>query len=247
MSKAPTVGCMTTYPPRYDMAIRSANRFAGQFDHLFLYANEKEGGSSRRWEDEVPGNVTVFRGEDEGGNLGDVGKFFPLRYITGQAYVFLLDDDIRYAPDYVEQMSENIDRFDREYVVGVHGYDVKKGEKIESFTEDGQVRKRHFAQPATQYRPVHVLGTGTVAFWSERVKMSLSDFPVQNMSDLFFARWCQREAVGMMMVPRSAGWLRPYPTPDEGLWGRFKGRDETQTWILNNTEWIHHARTPELS
>lgn len=247
MNVPPVVALMTTYPPRYEMAVRAMKKMSKQVDHLYCYVN----GNGRNhehpdWRKRTPSNVTTLLASEEVGNIGDVGKFYPLKYVSGKAHVLLIDDDIRYPDDYAETMGSWVERFDREHVVGVHACDLPE-RNVDSYYDEGQLNKVHFAEPLEEPRVVHLLGTGTVAFWSERIHIRISDFFAQNMSDIYFARYCQRKEIAMIAVPRQRGWIRSYATPDDGIWGRFQGKDKTQTWLINQTQWRHHAHISEPS
>lgn len=238
------VACMTTYPPRYDMAFRTMQVFGKkQVDEFYLYVNDA--GTKRSAPDwlrkgRAPSNAHVTLGSSASGNLGDVGKFYPLPYLPRDCYVLLLDDDLEYPPDYAERMTEEIDRYEGENVVGVHGCDLPQ-EDVSSYYREGQINKTHYAEKQSWNRAVHLLGTGTVGFRSSLVDITREDFPIQNMVDVFFAEYCQRQGIGMVMIRRESGWIQTHATPDEGIYERYKEDDAAQTFIINRTEWRHHV------
>lgn len=236
------VACMATYPPRYDMALRTMQTFGQkQVDELYLYVNDA---GTRRdspsWLGREPSNATVTLASNANGNLGDVGKFYHLNHVSPDTTVLLIDDDIEYPDGYAGRMACHVSEYDGRYVVGVHGCDIET--LCTSYYGDGQTNKKHFAARVPYPRPVHLLGTGTVAFRRALLSgLTLRDFPTQNMADLWLAAYCQKEEIGMVMVEREAGWLSPYPTPDDGIYERYKNDDIAQTFIATSVTWTHNA------
>lgn len=240
------VACMATYPPRYNMAIRAMQHFAPQVDVLHVYVNDAD----RRapWRMRTPKNVRVHEGRFNRGNLGDVGKFFPLSFVPPDSFVFLIDDDIRYPDDYVKKMIEAVERHERRAVVGVHGCDLPVKRKVRSYYGEGQINKKHFAAPVRHDLAAHLLGTGTVAFHTDTIsEIRLETFTLQNMSDLYFAEYCQRQEIGMVIVRRRNGWVRPYPSQKDGIYERQKEHDTAQTHIVNRTQWRKNIHIKEPS
>lgn len=230
---------MATYPPRYDMAFRTMQTTGREVDEFYLYVNDV-GAAPPGWLQRTPRNAHVYLASRERGNLGDVGKFYPLQQLPSSAFVLLMDDDLDYPDNYVGRMIQSSSRYDHEHVVGVHGCDLPNGE-VSSYYGQGQINKRHFSQPLHEDRPVHLLGTGTVAFRASTAPVGLEAFPLQNMADLFFAEWCQHSGVGMVMVRRPAAWIGEYPTPDGGIYESYRNDDAAQTHIVNRNSWTHYA------
>jgi hypothetical protein len=65
--------------------------------------------------------------------------------------------------------------------------------------------------------PVDVIGTGTMCFDVSRVKLSLEDFPVKNMSDIWFSKLCKEQGVPMMVLAHKAGVVK-YLHPQSTIW-----------------------------
>lgn len=241
----PVIACMATFPPRYEMAKRTARDLAKQVDELHLYVNNRVT-DDLSWLHHIPPNINPIIGSKTVGRLGDVGKFFPLQYIPRKAHVLLVDDDINYPANYAERMVRKIHLYDKSYVVGVHGCNLPN-ENVSSYYRNGQLKKVHFHKSLNHDRPVHLLGTGTAAFYKQRVGIKLDYFETQNMADIWLARYCQDKNIGMMMVSRDRTWLTANKTPDGGIYRKYKDRDTVQTFLVNEYEWSLNAHTKKLS
>ena len=56
--------------------------------------------------------------------------------------------------------------------------------------------------------PVHLLGTGTLAYHTDTMRMSIEEFKKPNMADIWFALKAQEKEVGLMCVARPRGWIK---------------------------------------
>lgn len=202
------VGTMASFPPRRDGLKLSIDSILPQLDQLIVYLNGYEG---------VPEflrdpKIRIVRSQDALGDLRDNGKFFDLPQ-EDDAYVFTLDDDLIYPPDYVAKMIFQIEMLGRSVVVGVHGANFPDGE----FTRLNQRTVFHFAfkKPG---RFVDLLGTGTTAWHSSTLKLSLSNFETKGVSDLWFAAAAAQQSVPLYSVARDTGWLVEQPRSDTSLW-----------------------------
>lgn len=234
------VASMATHPVRYNMALRTIQMFAPTVDRMFVYVN----GPAPPWHRRVPKNVTVVLGANARGNIGDVGKFYFIPVVDRSAIMLTIDDDIDYPDGYAKETAAAVTTYDGKYVVGYHACDLPN-ETVDSYYGGGQLNKCHFAQPLDRNRPVHLLGTGTVGFRVDRLRrLTVDDFPVQNMADIWLAAYCQREKIGMVALRRPAGWLRGKRSPDGGIYERHRSDDAAQTYVVNQHTWDHHAYTP---
>lgn len=238
------IASFATFPPRYNIAVRAMQHLAPQVDILKVYVNDIVDGKQHRppWLSRTPKNCEVTLGGDVRGNLGDAGKFYAA---PTQGIHLTCDDDILYPGDYVETIVAGLQRHDGEYVVGFHGCDIAPL-PVDSYYRGGQVNKCHFRRALPGDRPVHVLGTGVMAYMPERVRFPISTFRIQNMADIWCALRCQAEHVGMMCLQHPDGWLEASATPDEGIYHTYRDRDAAQTYLVNAVpQWNHYATAPE--
>lgn len=202
------IGAMASFPPRLESLDASMASILPQLDELILYLNEYE---------DIPAfarhpKVRVIRSQDAAGDLRDNGKFYDLP-TTDDAYVFTLDDDLIYPPDYVARMIHQIEMLDRSSVVGLHGVIFPPGE----FSQLSERTVFHFGRK-TPGHFVDLLGTGTTAWHSSTFKPTLEQFASKGVCDLWFASAAAAQAVPLYAVPRTDNWVREHSKFDQSLW-----------------------------
>lgn len=142
-------------------------------------------------------------------SLGDAGKFFWAN--TTHDYHFICDDDIIYAPDYADKMIKKIDKYGRMAVIGVHGINLR----FTPITDYNSSTERFSFHSALENDTlVHILGTGTIAYYGQAIKVSLNDFKEKNMADIFFALLGQNQKVSFISIEREKRWLVQQKTPN---------------------------------
>lgn len=166
-------------------------------------------------------NVVVARSQDHG-DRGDAGKFFWSDQADG--YQLTCDDDMLYPKNYVERMIDVLERFDRQAVVGVHG--VRFVKTLTTYYRSRQVV--HFTKGTSEHRCVHLVGTGTLAYHPETIRVTPDDFEAPNMADIWFGLLCQQQRVPVYAIKRSGSWLKPLPASGS-IYDRHKRRDTVQT------------------
>jgi FkbM family methyltransferase len=202
-------------------------------DQLYVYLNDYPS---------VPAflrhpKLTVFRSQDHG-DLGDAGKFFAANRQRG--FFLTIDDDIFYPESYVWALVNALRGYraaGRRVAVGFHGKLMRP--EVAHFYHD-HVRLFHFAAALEAERTVHVLGTGTSAFHTDDLPISIADFSGQpNMADIYFSIACQKHDVSCIILPRPAHYLKPQPTPGQGtIWRSFRTADQAPTALYNSwKEW----------
>ena len=91
------VGQLATYPGRLENLPIMLESVAPQFDEIHVVLNE----FTKRQQQALPKLDNVHY-EIPGDDLKDTGKFW--RKPGADEYVFLMDDDLTFPPDYVESM-----------------------------------------------------------------------------------------------------------------------------------------------
>lgn len=237
-SPARVVAGMATHLGRRSTVEHAVQSIAAQVDMLFLHLND--------YDEPPPGvclpnvKITTYA---EHGDLNDAGKFLMLPQVNGDSYIFAVDDDIVYPSNYVEHLLAALEQFGRSVAVGVHG--VVLAWPLERFFEGRSVA--HFRRPAVHRRFVDIVGTGTVAFHSSAVNLSLADFQEPGMADLWFAAACKEQGVPRIMVERPDRWLGPLDAEDS-LWSAFGMNDSIQTRVaLDRGPWGRESLSRELA
>ena len=215
------VAKMATFPPRIENLPKVLNSLLPQVDKLTVYCNEYEA---------VPKcldrpKVITHLGED----LGDGGK---LHGLVGE-YTFLVDDDIIYPHDYAEKMVAAID--EESAIVGCHGCLLQPS--VKNYFEDRHVL--HFRAALARHTPVHLLGTGTLAFRQDYFESDLVKPDQKNMLDCHFAVTVQTLGKRMLSIRRPNNWLRSLESK-KSLWdARSDGKAQTE--VINRIkEWKTH-------
>lgn len=173
-----------------------------QVDRLYLYLNRYQ---------EVPAflraNSKIIACTDtDGTRFGDAGKFWGLAQSPASVYL-TCDDDIVYPPDYAARLATELAACDGQAIVGVHGALIHQ--PCRGYYDDGSRSVIHFEHALIRRRRVHVVGTGTAAFHSDVVRMTLDDFKHPNMADIWLARYAQQRGLPLFAVPRPERWLVP--------------------------------------
>jgi hypothetical protein len=132
-------------------------------------------------------------------------------YSKGNLY-FCLDDDLQVPPDYVEYMTDGVDRYNG--LVSLHG----------KFYLPPIV---NFKRWAGNYRclgsvsedvKVNLVGSGCCAFHTDRLRVSLADFRRPNLADVFLSKLASEQGVPMMVLEHSIGYLKYLEPPDSTIW-----------------------------
>lgn len=132
--------------------------------------------------------------------IGARGKFLMADRTPG--YHIIVDDDIHYPPDYVYQMIQHVEHFKRKAVVGVHGKLFVFRPPPEPITYE----YFNYVYPLNDYRLVHMLGTGTIAYHSDLLEIGSAAFLPGKIDDQF-AIYCQKHYIPQVTVPRRENWL----------------------------------------
>src|SRR4051794_16563154 len=115
MTHRARVGRMATYPARSEFLVRAVESIRTQLDELVVVLNEY----SRKRAKQLPAFENV-RYVIPPTDTKDAGKFLGENG-AGQ-YVFLLDDDLEFPPNYVASMIEGYEQLPVERaIVGLHG------------------------------------------------------------------------------------------------------------------------------
>ena len=160
------------------------------------------------------------------GDLGDSGKFF--WSATDQGYLLSCDDDLVYPPNYVARVLCAVERYNRNAVVGFHGILLKK--QVRSYYRDRTIF--HFSQGLEHDQSVHILGSGCAAWCSDCLTLSLDEFRVPNMADIWLGRACQRQEIPVITIARKPHWLGAQPIADT-IYNKFVCNDSLQTRMVN--------------
>ncbi|NHB95883.1 hypothetical protein [Photorhabdus stackebrandtii] len=137
------------------------------------------------------------------GDFGDASKFFPLKNKSG--YLFTLDDDLIYPPNYVEKLVLKIEKYKRQQFICVHGNIID----IDSLSSYYKYKKGvHFSRPLDNDITVNIPGTGTLAYHSSLYSFSMESFQLKNMSDIWVAVIAKKRNIAIISIDRPDCWIR---------------------------------------
>ncbi|MEZ2219249.1 FkbM family methyltransferase [Rhizobium sp. RCC_161_2] len=184
-----------------------------QVDRLYVYLNGFT--EAPRFIAEHP-KIRHFIDTD-GSRYGDAGKFWGLEQVEDAIYV-TCDDDIIYPDDFVARMVGELAQLRGQAVVSVHGSIILQPSR-------GYYKERgravfHYERSLMRRRRVHVAATGTGAFHSSVVKMTLADFRHRNMADIWLAEYLHRQGIPAYAVPRKEGWLLSIEVPRSSIYAQ---------------------------
>ncbi|MFN3200019.1 MAG: glycosyltransferase [Bradymonadia bacterium] len=237
----PVIASMAAIPRRAESLREVVRRLEGQVDHLNICLNgwdEAPEWLDRPW-------ITV-RLEDN--TLGDAGKMLWVEDLLSEAYYadrserllwkfrqgqgayhLLVDDDIEYPQLYASVLAARIENYQRQAVLGFHGA-VLHGD-VGSYYQDRTVR--HMTEASDADTPVHVLGTGVMAYHTSTLALRLEMFTQPNMADLFVALAARDQGVPMVALAREEGEFQIIKDPAGSIYDQaVQAGDEAQTAVI---------------
>jgi hypothetical protein len=196
---------LATLPDRLHNLPACLNSLAPHVDHIYVALN----GHIEIPNLDIP-NVT-FKLCDN--NKGDAHKFEFINDVSG--LVLITDDDLTWTKEGIDILVGKVEQY--KCPCSLHG--KKYGRPFKGF--------KHFMG---NYRclntlvgdhEVDVIGTGTLMFDTSMVLLSMADFPVKNMADVWFSKICHEQRVGLMAVEHRAG-VVGYLSPPTTIWQQTK-------------------------
>lgn len=180
-----------------------------QVDRLHVYLNDYDGLPSILRHDKIA--VASL------GDLGDTGKFFYVEHYVDyddDIVWFTCDDDLLYPADYVDRMLKKLKPGE---VVSCHGSILRQPADTYRNSRTTYACLRRVKHDVR----VHVVGTGVTAFHSSTIAPMVTDFPVKNMADIWFAKLLQERQIRATVIAHEAGWLKLLTSAtDDSLWNR---------------------------
>jgi hypothetical protein len=191
------VAQVATYPGRLANLPVMLESVAPQFDEIHVVLNE----FTKRQQQKLP-TIDNVHYEIPPEDLKDTGKFWRT---PGQGeYVFLMDDDLTFPPDYAEKLIDFHRRLPTSRaVVGLHG--VIYSDLFEGAPASRFVAK--FDKALDKPILVNQLGTGVLMLPGELMPPFEFMRTSQRFVDVRFARYCHENNIGLVCVPRAAGWV----------------------------------------
>lgn len=179
--------------------------------------------------------VTFYMDE---GDMGDANKFKKIAEVDG--YYFSCDDDIIYPPDYVATLIGKLKEYNHKAIVTVHGRTAPS------------VPISNFYKGTTQYHcllrqfediKVHMPGTGVMCFHTSTIPVTMDDFKVANMADIWMGVLAQKYQVPVVCIEHAQGWIRAQTIKEDStIYNTHKNRDAEQIKAVNSVQWKIYDR-----
>ena len=229
------VGCMTTFPGRFDILREVVHNIATQLDALLIYVNESVDGLPDL--SDIP-CVYIFDGKDHAGDLLANGKPYLLNFVE-DCEVFMLDDDFIYPPDYVARHLALLRRMGGRCLTTTHGSVIP--ENSAWYYERNASLISHRA--VNRLQMCNLAGSGTVCFDQKRLPVDIADLMQEVMVDLKLSLAARDAGLPIFVLPREDDWLTAILKA--GLWERYSGSGLTHhTELTRRESWdfATHAR-----
>jgi hypothetical protein len=168
----------------------------------------------------------------EHGDIGDAGKFFWAGDLGPNYYHFTCDDDLLYPPDYVARMIAKIEQYNRRAIVTLQGTVIPRNPTRSYYAERTSVSR--WARTFTRDQPVHIPGTGVLAYHTSTIELHRRMFRHKNMADIWIGVAAKKAQVPIIVIRHSGTWIRGLPDPDRqrSIFARYVGRDHLQARVV---------------
>ena len=174
-------------------------------------------------------NVRVTRASNE---MGDANKYINIHKYSKGIY-FSIDDDLIYPNNYAAYMIKAINNF--KSIVTLHGSNIMG--KVNSYYMN-RVSKSHCLKELKKSTPVHIGGTGVMAFDLEYFNPEYHVFKVANMADIWCAIEAKRQGKKITAIKHHTGWIRnARPRAGDTIYDRHYKHDTIQTDAVNSIKW----------
>jgi len=233
MKNIPVIFNMATIPERIRPLGDCIKSILPQCDKLNIYLNNYKDIATPIFLNNP--KITVYRSENEVGDIGDVGKFYCCEEWK-DTYVFTVDDKYIYAADYAKRLIDTIEKYGRKAVISCHGRLIKPNctsyyfDPEEQFNLGGEVKEDIF---------VHECGTGCMAFHTDTFQFKLSMFGYTNMSDILAGIALQKANVPILIMAHKQGWVWFSPKCNNvySIHNFLNRKDTIQTDMVNEFKW----------
>ena len=214
-----TIG-IASVPARAHMLIKTLESLTGQCDQIFVALNGHT---------EIPQEfhkISNAKYEILDNSLKDSAKFLHVEECDG--FYLGCDDDLIYSRDHCQYLVSKATQYNA--LVSLHG---------RKFTRPVRGLKRGFT---LNYHCLHSYdydtkldlgGSGVCCFHTDRLKLSIKDFELPGMADVFLARQAWLQGIPIMGIAHRNNYLKYMPPPDQTLWSYWRD-DSTQTKILQS-------------
>lgn len=232
VERDPITVSVASFPEREESLRQMLDSVLPWADHINVFLNEYK--EAPAWLKNA--KIVTQIGEKD---LGDRGKFWWADTVRG--YHFVCDDDLLYSEAYVQLLLTKIEFYQREAVVSVHGSRLKDPNK-DYYTSEGR-ELIFFHEDKLEDRRLDFLGTGTIAYHTDKIDLSLNDFSENNMADIFLGLKAKREGIPLVCCASPGNWVVKVPLTQnnaiyedslDGKSSKWNRRDRVNQLLINN-------------
>ena len=230
-AKEKVTAYMATFPTRELIIAEAVESLLPQVDKLVIWVNG---------EMELPQicyheKVELYWGKDVlGFDIGCAGKFaFAFEW---EGYIFTVDDDIVYPPDYVQKSIAKIEEYNRKCVLSWHGRRTVLPMTVYRSAKD-MIKNCSFQQNVEEDTECHIIGTGVMFFHASTIvpKYDFMEMRHTNVSDIHFAQSMDMRGIRTIVPAHDRKWLKPL-IPVEAI-SLHKENDKFHVELVNVHNW----------
>ena len=204
VTRDPITVSLATFPEREASLRQTINSLLPWADRINVFLNEYK--EPPAWLNHA--KITTKVGERD---LGDRGKFWWAE--TVQGYHFVCDDDILYSEAYAQLLLSKIEYYQRDAIVGVHGSRLTYPLN-DYYSPPGRLHIT-FRDDKPEDMALDFLGTGALAYHTDKVRLSLDLFTENNMADIFLGLHAKRKGIPLICCGSPAGLIVDVPLPQQ--------------------------------
>lgn len=227
---------MATMPERVEVLKNTVNSLLPQCDELHIYLNNFTN---------IPEFLQDFKiichlSNLCEGDLGDVGKFYGLQNKIG--YLFSVDDDLIYPPDYVQKMITGIKKYNSP--VTLHGKIFNTAPIKKYYSGESIKETLPCLHAVKEDKEVQIAGSGVFAYHSNMINFDIKDFKHINMSDIYCSILCHKAGLKMFVLAHEKGYIKEQKSVyvSNSIWAKQHRNDIIQTEVFNK---YFTAKEPE--
>lgn len=196
---------LATTPDRTDILPKALESLKSHVNHIYVALN----GHTEMPSIDIPNITYRFCSNSK----GDAHKFEFINEVEG--LVLITDDDLTWSKEAVELLVRKVEQY--KCPISLHGKAYPR--PYRSFKcYSGNYR---CLNTVVGDHPVDVIGTGTLMFHTDMVRVSMSMFQSPNMADVWFSKLCKEQGVPLMVIEHQAG-IVGYLNPKTTIWQNTK-------------------------
>jgi hypothetical protein len=208
---------IASIPDRVELLMRTVASLSQQCDQINICLNNY---TFNPFEGVDKVNV-IFQNNE----LGDGGKFL---FQEPDNYYFTCDDDLIYPETYIEDTIPFIDNYG---IVSYHGR-IFSEFPLKSYYKTPSIRHRCLDESLCT-EPVHIAGTGVMAFNTNDFIFPTNFIQEKNMADIWVSCWAKLHNKQIWHLAHKKGYF-VYLHPENTIWDEKHLNDDYETSIVNH-------------